>query len=714
MLAALHAAAQEAPKPAEPAKAPATARERIEVTGPDAVDERRESTAAKIVVNREEILRHGDSTILEALRRLPGVSVGGSGGRGGDIRLRGLGGGYTQILVNGERMPPGFSLEQLSPELVERIEIYRSATAEFSTRAVAGTINIVLRRAVSSRQRELKLALNEYRGRPSATLSGQYADSAGALSYALPFSLGSFRFLGDSRAEQLGFDLGEAPDLLYVTESISSSEGLHGSLSPKLQWAIAEDHSLALDLFANLNRFESRRAERTTTLVGAGPIFDAADARDESRSASARATATWIRGLPATGRMEARAGLSYNWRDGKSASLFRSEVGAPALTRETTTGATDAGFTTTGKYSAPLIPEHALVVGWDAAHGVRTEDRRQRDEAAPGFPEFDIEEEMEAEVARVAVFAQDEWNVTPRLSAYLGLRWEGIRTASAGNAPQEVTSRSSVWSPIAQVLWRLPGTEKDQVRAAIARTYKAPNTWELMPRRFFANNNTPTTPDFEGNPGLKPELSWGLDLGYEHFFEGGGLVSVSAFHRKVDDLIVRELVEIDGTFILRPANEGAATVRGIEFDTKFGLKRWFPGGPATDVRANLALNDSDVEWVPGPHNRLADQTRVTANVGFDHKFGSPPLSIGGTLGYRSGGPIRTSPTQTSHRTPVRTLDLYAVWRFSTKVQLRITANNLLAQDFSLVETYFDGLRTVQQSVAFEGFRGFGAVLEIKL
>src|SRR5258706_4936776 len=75
--------------------------EKIEVTGPSEVEERRDSTAAKIIVNRDEILRFGDTTVLDVMKRLPGVTVGGAGGRGSDIRMRGLGGGYTQILLNG-------------------------------------------------------------------------------------------------------------------------------------------------------------------------------------------------------------------------------------------------------------------------------------------------------------------------------------------------------------------------------------------------------------------------------------------------------------------------------------------------------------------------------------------------------------------------------------------------------------------------------------
>ena len=94
-------------------KPSASRRCRSPAAAPDDVQERRNSTAAKIIIGREEIDRFGDSTLGDVLKRLPGVTIQGRPGRGGAIRLRGLGNGYTQILLDGERVPPGFSLDSL-------------------------------------------------------------------------------------------------------------------------------------------------------------------------------------------------------------------------------------------------------------------------------------------------------------------------------------------------------------------------------------------------------------------------------------------------------------------------------------------------------------------------------------------------------------------------------------------------------------------------
>ena len=65
---------------------------RIEITSgrDNDTQQRRESTASKIVIGREEIERQGDSNLGEILKRMPGITLGGAPGRGGGIRMRGL------------------------------------------------------------------------------------------------------------------------------------------------------------------------------------------------------------------------------------------------------------------------------------------------------------------------------------------------------------------------------------------------------------------------------------------------------------------------------------------------------------------------------------------------------------------------------------------------------------------------------------------------
>src|SRR5471032_3562932 len=176
-------------QPAKPVtKADAPAIQTVEVKG-GGYDPRRDDTASKMIVSSEEILKYGDTNVTDVLKRLPGITVSGAAGRsGGEIRMRGLGSGYTQILLNGERAPAGFSLDTLSPDVIERIEILHAASAEYSTQSIAGTINVVLKKAVKTAQRDVKLGVGGGRDAFSSNGNLQLSDKDGIFSYSLAAS----------------------------------------------------------------------------------------------------------------------------------------------------------------------------------------------------------------------------------------------------------------------------------------------------------------------------------------------------------------------------------------------------------------------------------------------------------------------------------------------------------------------------------------------
>ncbi|MGL4605575.1 MAG: hypothetical protein ACRCU9_15670, partial [Iodobacter sp.] len=49
--------------------------ERIEVKGRSEQAERHESTAAKTVITGADIIRYGDSSLADVMKRLPGISI---------------------------------------------------------------------------------------------------------------------------------------------------------------------------------------------------------------------------------------------------------------------------------------------------------------------------------------------------------------------------------------------------------------------------------------------------------------------------------------------------------------------------------------------------------------------------------------------------------------------------------------------------------------
>ena len=678
-----------------------------------AYDARREDTATKIVVTQEEILKNGDTTIGDVLKRLPGITIGGVQGRGGEIRMRGLGSGYTQILLNGEPSPPGFSLDALAPDMIERIEIMRAATAQYSTQAIAGTINIVLKRAIVTAQRELKVGLQSDNNQPGTNINFQVSDKAGTVSYAV--GGGVTYGLQDRPGSDMTTILD--PNGVETTrrETADDSRGIFRSLNlaPRVNFNLSPNDVLTSQSFVSASQWRGVNTGDTDTRFGTLPQFSSSNQDVGQTNEALRTDLSWTHKMAGGAKLDAKAGINYAHRDTTIDyhNFYLDDV--LALTRNIDSYATDRGLTASGKFLLPLVEGHALTAGWDGAWSVHDESRIQRDSSTVGFPIANLDQDFDATVARIAVFGQDEWSITKQWSVYLGLRWEAIRTRSAGAEYSAVENTSSVWSPLFQTLYKLP-SKSDQLRLGLTRTYKAPVINQLIPRRFNAVNNTATTPDQQGNPNLRPELAWGLDLAFEHNIEGGGLLSASTYLRRIDDNQRNNTSYIDGSWVSMPINTGTAQAHGIELEAKFPLRHFYKTAPAIDVRANLARNWSTLDAVPGPNNRLVSQTPVSANFGLDYKADQLPLTLGAAYTFTNGGPVRFSYNEFDYTAPKRVLDMYALVKFSAKNQVRISVANLLHQENVSATTYVDASGALSDAVHTPTVTVFRAMLEMKL
>ena len=342
-----------------------------------------------------------------------------------------------------------------------------------------------------------------------------------------------------------------------------------------------------------------------------------------------------------------------------------------------------------------------MLAGWDVGFNCITS-ASQVDETNVAAAPINTLEDYAASVRKYAFFAQDEWNVTPNWSVYFGLRWEGIDTVSdvSGNpkgAPS-TTNRSSVVSPLFQTLWKFPDKSGRQFRLALTRTYKAPDTNSLVPRIFRTTVNTSTTPDYQtGNGTLKPELATGVDIAYEHFFAKGASMSLSGSARALTDYNRRGIFLVNDRWVNKPINNGNATSRSIEFDAKFPLQSIIESAPPIDFRFNVARNFSRVQEVPGPNNRLDQQVPLSGTVGIDYRMRGGMVVAGASYRFKSGGDVRVTSNQINYATPKRELEMYVLYKYTPKLQLRLRLANALGQDQVTASTYFDDAGSTRSS-----------------
>ncbi len=71
--------------------------------------------------------------------------------------------------------------------------------------------------------------------------------------------------------------------------------------------------------------------------------------------------------------------------------------------------AEEVGTTTVGKYSKTIMAGHNLGMGWDAGYSKREDSREETEAGRLLFPALPSGETSDSRVARLALYAQDEW-----------------------------------------------------------------------------------------------------------------------------------------------------------------------------------------------------------------------------------------------------------------------------------------------------------------
>ena len=679
------------PSPA-PAPAPATedAPQRVEIRGSEVTDteQRRRNPVAKQIFGREELDKYGDVSVTDVLKRLPGVTL-----SGGNPRLRGLGAGYTLILVNGEPAPPGFSLENLPPSQVERIEVTKGPTAEHSAQAVAGTINIILRAAARQRQRELRVGLGYTAEAPVPSFNASLGDRIGGFSFTLPLSGYQWRGTTQRVIDRVGRDAVLLPQQLSVLAQ-DRWWGGGASFGPRLSFKPDEQWTIESQTFAQRHEWHSASRVGTQVLLGSAPssVRDESENRGHWQTLRLGLQANWR--SPHGLRLEAKFGAQH------SDSRFRTDVdgfggdGQQALVRLAQGLSNEQSRSTSGKVFTPLLEGHSLSAGWDLEARRRLEERSVLENGVPVLAGFEGEA-FRARIERQALYVQDEWEIAAQWSTYLGLRAERIATVSRGSA-DERRNTSTVVTPLWHLNYKLSPKGRDLIRASLTRAYKAPDLNALMARPGInlsypaSGPNTEITPDRVGNPLLRPELSTGLDIAFEKYLPGGGVISIGTFHRRVNGLI-RNAVTLEAVawspvprWVSRPVNLSRASSSGVELEVKGKADELLPLGWKTpaglSLRASLSVYRSRVDDIPGPANRLEGQLPLSFTAGLDHAVTGTPLTWGLNLAMTPAYDVQQTAAQQLEQGRSRSLDAYVLWTFSRQVSLRLAGNNVAPLD----------------------------------
>ncbi len=97
-----------------------------------------ESLNTVSIITKDEIRNYGYKSIDEILQHVSSINIGSNGGHGQtkSIFLRGTESNHTKVLIDGVSLNPGTlgvpSIQHVSPQIIERIEISKGGTIVFN------------------------------------------------------------------------------------------------------------------------------------------------------------------------------------------------------------------------------------------------------------------------------------------------------------------------------------------------------------------------------------------------------------------------------------------------------------------------------------------------------------------------------------------------------------------------------------------------------
>ncbi|WP_292077114.1 MULTISPECIES: TonB-dependent receptor plug domain-containing protein [Brevundimonas] len=697
--------------PQQTAQTPVTALEEVVVTGEPAMRNRTDDVVPTLSYDLNYFQRFEPLTAGDALKRVPSVTFLSDVLESDGVRMRGLDSAYTQILINGERVPGAnldrsFFVDRIPAELIERVEVVRSSSANRSGDAVAGAINIVLRDALSLDAGYVRLGAlhwedSEY-GQWGGTYGAVWGGQVGPGRLLIGGNIQDRRNPKQKFSERYSEPNGELTNTEAQTDT---RDGTDYSANLSYEMPVAGGNLELSGVFVRTDRVQDESSieydegdVNDVAKVNANPL----DILTDNWAVNSRYEREMLGG-------ETTFKLGYASIDDEQ---FEQEeeldVGDEVIEGERTR-------TNVKDEEIQAAIEHKIKLGGDMEleFGVQYS-KKNRDstvfsadaevEDEPVFRALLDSEYGDFEAVDGGINSIEETRIDPyiMLSGENGAaKWEaGLRyettdfsiTDETVDAADRTNDKDyGILLPSASVRFKL--SDSDRITASVARTVRRPNFDFLSPALLegeYGDN------DFIGNPDLEPETAWGADLGFERRLGRRGVIGVNAFYRDITDLIEitntgEEAQDEPDAFRLTAENVGDGQVWGVEFDLSTPLD--FIGMEHTGVFVNYSWLDSSVDDFLG-ERRFNSQSDYVFNVGFTQDIPTWGAAFGAT--YRKQGDAKSrivgEEVVTSYGGD---LEIFIEKQVASNVVIRFTGSNLLD---SSKDEVFDKFNTIADQI----------------
>jgi iron complex outermembrane receptor protein len=649
----------------------------------------REVLAGKIVLGREWLEKSAASTVAEALRRESSVTV----AAGGKISLKGLA-GYTQILIDGQPATGSGKPLEMNPALVERVEIIHSATAESGMFAIAGTINIVTRNLRKALPKQLTLnGGTDGRGEhENVTLLGGWRKPSGE-TFNVTGDVSNRRSLSNSDTtwSWLNHD-GSAGQSIESNQDTSFTQRM--TFNPSWTWKSQVGDEIVLKGAISTNKDGNGRNTLITSPATANGGVRPLNTYTEY------ATKTDYLNLDTQWRHKLdNQGL---WTASLSAVQERANRNGHSVTQWTQSelnhfanaqGAVKDYLKARWQLSWPNRNGHRVQFAVSEDIFLASENQNTMINGVTANGNWLGAFHADMRRSETAAYLQDDWNISETVDLKLGLRQTLIALRYDSGVYQSKLS-TSLTAPTLNLAWQLDSEGARTFTLDLARTFSRIGSAMLNPRPEIMGGsrctqsggcgaNDPNQADQVGNPALKYEHAWGLDAAFENQFREASSWSLRAYRRWIKDSFayVTQLENVPWSniprWVNRPMNRGEASAYGVTVGVDTQMSDWMEHAPNLGINASLQWNQSSINTVRGPDNRLEGQPAWSGRLAITYKPTGMPLELQGDLLINPANWWQASKDIRIHNETHRDISVKAIWTFSATQKLVVSLQNLV-------------------------------------
>lgn len=628
----------------------------------------------KITLDSEQLRRFGNQSLAEVLRRLPGIIMTGPTGAEKDLRARGLDKEYSQILINGRRMPDGgekreFQIDRIPLKMIERIEFVRSPNAAMDSQGIGGTVNVVLKQAGEQVLAEYDIAYG-YSGNGDHT--GDASIVWGKDNYLLNASLQ--RRANEKEKTKQTFKNGGIDKAEREFEHLTSNDV---SLAPSVQLELAGGQ-LSLNpmwLRSDENKDKIKQSLKSDLTVN---TYD--DEQEDKIRETLALDTDYQREITSGQSLKLAAGVRKGNEDkDKVVRTFKADGTETKLKLEKE-DKEDTEVYVAADYFWQLSPAHLLSSGAD--YNDKSRDKNKQSEEN-GVSKAGVKDVYTLDEQRLQFYVMDDWKINEQHSVNIGTRFD-VRDFSSEFGGEKFTSNENFLSP--SLHYQFTFADNKKYYASIAKTVRLPKFDELIPYVESVDGSL-SKPDKGGNPDLNAETSVGLDTGIDLVF-GQSSYNLNLYYRDIKDIIetYTQQDESTGRYISKPENAGDAYTYGVELAVEYSL---------TDnllLNANTSIMRGEVTTYEGIERPIKELPDYSFNLGLTY-FATDALEFGAN--WQQKGSAETEEYSGSTITLTREesraiIDLYATYKFSELASLRLSASDLFNSEKDKHKSVYDG------------------------